>query len=153
MSWRGQKESTPTVDKIENVVGRSCTVHGDLAADGAFRVDGTIEGSVESKASVVVGESGAVKGNVRAVDVLVAGKIHGNVVCTGHLDIMSTGTIEGDIDAKSLRVETGGIFAGTSRMGGKPRDPREHKDPQKDHKDAKGPQLAPELSAQLSAAR
>jgi cytoskeletal protein CcmA (bactofilin family) len=151
MSWRGQKEPSPTVDKIENVVGRSCIVHGDLAADGAFRVDGTIEGSVASKASVVVGESGTVKGNVRAVDVLLAGKIHGNVSCSGHLDIMNTGVIEGDIEAKSLRVEIGGVFAGTSRMGTKPKDQKEQKEPkdQKDQKDKK----APELSAQLSAVR
>jgi cytoskeletal protein CcmA (bactofilin family) len=117
MSWRGQKQPGLAVDKIENVVGRSCVVHGDLVAEGAFRVDGTIQGGVESKGAVVVGESGAVTGNVRAVDVLVAGKIHGNVVCTGHLDILASGVIEGDIDAKSLRVEVGGVFAGTSRMG------------------------------------
>ena len=138
MSWRGNKEPSPTVDKIENVVGRSCTVKGDLSAEGAFRVDGTIEGSVASKASVVVGESGAVKGNVRAVDVLVAGKIHGNVSSSGHLDILSTGVIEGDIDAKSLRVEIGGVFAGTSRMGIKPGD-------QKNPKNAVDP--SPQLSA------
>jgi cytoskeletal protein CcmA (bactofilin family) len=152
MSWRGHKETNPTVDKIENVIGRSCTVHGDLAADGTFRVDGTIEGSVESKASVVVGESGTVKGNIRAVEVLVAGKIHGNVACTGHLDIMSTGSIEGDIDAKSLRVETGGVFAGTSRMGVKSAEQRNQKG-QKDPKDQKDKSAAPELSPQFTAAR
>ena len=122
MSWRASKESGPTVDKIENVVGRSCVVKGDLSAEGAFRVDGTIEGSVESKAAVVIAESGAVTGNIRAVDVLVAGKIHGNVSCSGHLDILRTGAIQGDIEAKSLRVETGGTFAGRSQMGSKPID-------------------------------
>jgi cytoskeletal protein CcmA (bactofilin family) len=129
MNWRGRKESGVTADKIENVVGRSCVVRGDLAADGAFRIDGSIEGSVESKAAVVVGESGAVKGNVRAVDVLVAGRVHGNVSCAGHLEIMGTGTIEGDIAAKSLRVETGGVFTGTSHMGAKASDPSAAADP------------------------
>jgi len=119
MSWRSHKRPGPVADKIENVVGCSCKVRGDLAADGAFRVDGAIEGSVESKTSVVIGETGSVTGNVRAVDVLVAGRVNGNVCCSGHLEIMATGTIEGDIDAKSLRVETGGSFAGTSRMAGK----------------------------------
>lgn len=119
MGWRSHNGSAPPADKIENVVGRSCTVRGDLSAEGAFRVDGTIEGSVESKTAVVIGEMGAVTGNVRAVEVLVAGKIHGNVCASGHLEIMATGTIEGDIDAKSLRVETGGSFAGTSHMGTK----------------------------------
>ncbi len=117
MSWRSHNGSAPPADKIENVVGHSCTVRGDLSAEGAFRVDGTIEGSVESKTAVVIGETGAVTGNVRAADVLVAGKVHGNVCSTGHLEIMATGSIEGDIDAKSLRVETGGSFAGTSHMG------------------------------------
>jgi cytoskeletal protein CcmA (bactofilin family) len=135
MSWRASKESSPTVDKIENVVGRSCVVKGDLSAEGAFRVDGTIEGSVESKASVVVAESGAVTGNIRAVDVLVAGKIHGNVSCSGHLDILSTGAIQGDIEAKSLRVETGGTFAGRSQMGSNPVDKKAVAD------------LSPQLSA------
>jgi cytoskeletal protein CcmA (bactofilin family) len=119
MGWRSRNGSAAAADKIENVVGHSCTVRGDLSAEGAFRVDGTIEGSVESKTAVVIGETGAVTGNVRAVEVLVAGKIHGNVCATGHLEIMATGTIEGDIDAKSLRVETGGSFAGTSHMGTK----------------------------------
>jgi len=135
MSWRGHKESNPTVDKIESVVGLSCVVKGDLCGEGAFRVDGTIQGSVESKAAVVVAESGAVTGNVRAVDVLVAGKIHGNVSCSGHLDILSTGMIEGDIEAKSLRIETGGSFSGRSNMGHKTLDEKGMAD------------LSPQLSA------
>jgi cytoskeletal protein CcmA (bactofilin family) len=119
MAWRNQKETGPAVDQIENVVGRSCVARGDLFADGAFRVDGTIEGSVESKAAVVVAEGGTVTGNVRAADVVVAGKVHGNVHSSGHLEILGTGSIEGDIEVTSLRIETGGVFAGTSLMGGK----------------------------------
>lgn len=120
MSWRSNKETGPMVDKIENLVGRSCTVRGDLSAEGAFRVDGKVEGSMETKAAIVIGESGTVTGNVRATDVVVAGKVHGNVYCSAHLEIMRTGVIEGDIEAKSLRIEIGGVFSGTSRMGAKP---------------------------------
>ena len=72
---------------------------------------------MESRAAVVIGECGAVRGNVTGTDVVVAGKIFGNVVCSGHLEIMATGKIEGDIDAKSVRIETGGVFRGTSHMG------------------------------------
>jgi cytoskeletal protein CcmA (bactofilin family) len=138
MGWRNRKDTLPTLDKIENVVGRSCTARGDLMADGAFRVDGTIEGSVESKASVVVAESGSVTGNVRATDVVVAGKVHGNVRCSGHLEILGTGSIQGDIEVSSLRIETGGVFAGASRMGGKFIDSKTEPD---------GSGVAPQLSA------
>ena len=119
MAWRAKPETggAATHDAIENVLGRSCTLRGDLSADGAFRIDGTIEGSVESRAAVVVGESGVVRGGVRGTDVVVAGTVVGDVVCSGHLEILAKGRIEGDISAKSVRIETGGVFRETSSMG------------------------------------
>jgi cytoskeletal protein CcmA (bactofilin family) len=121
MGWgSGKKDMPPTTsDQIENVLGRSLRVQGDLKAEGAFRIDGTVVGSVESAAAVIVGESGCVQGDVRGRDVVVAGHVQGNVAATGHLDIVASGRIEGDIDAQSVRIETGGVFRGTSRMGGK----------------------------------
>jgi cytoskeletal protein CcmA (bactofilin family) len=118
MGWRSKPDKQgATRDPIENILGRTSLFRGDFSADGAFRIDGWVEGSVESRAAVVIGESGAVRGNVRGTDVVVAGQVFGNVVCTGHLEIMAKGKIEGDIDAQSVRIETGGIFRGTSRMG------------------------------------
>ena len=49
------------------------------------------------------------------------GQSHRQRVCSGHLEILAKGRIEGDIDAKSVRIETGGVFRGTSRMGARPR--------------------------------
>ena len=66
----------------------------------AFRIDGTIEGSVESHASVVVGESGVVRGGVRGTDVVIAGTVQGDVICAGHLEILAKGKVEGDIAAQ-----------------------------------------------------
>lgn len=118
MAWRAKTENgAPTGDTIENILGRSCTVRGDLTAEGAFRIDGTVEGSVEARAAVVVGESGVVRGGLRGTDVVVAGQIYGDVICSGHLEILAKGKVEGDIAAKSVRIETGGVFCGTSRMG------------------------------------
>jgi cytoskeletal protein CcmA (bactofilin family) len=127
MGWGSKKEITPTTsDQIENVLGRSVRVQGDLKAEGAFRIDGTIVGSVESAAAVIVGESGCVQGNVKGRDVVVAGRVEGNVAATGHLDIVASGRIMGDIDAQSVRIETGGVFRGTSRMGGTGEDDAAH---------------------------
>jgi cytoskeletal protein CcmA (bactofilin family) len=118
MAWRSKPETgAPTRAAIENILGRSCTICGDLDADGAFRIDGTIEGSVKSRAAVVIGESGVVRGSVTGSDVVVAGQIHGDVTCSGHLEILAKGHVEGDINAQSVRIETGGVFRGTSRMG------------------------------------
>jgi cytoskeletal protein CcmA (bactofilin family) len=118
MGWRSKDESTrPDREPIENVLGRSAFVRGELSAEGAFRIDGTIEGTVASRAEVVIGETGVVRGDVVGTDVVVAGQIIGNVRCSGHLEILAKGKVEGDIVAQSVRIETGGVFRGTSFMG------------------------------------
>jgi cytoskeletal protein CcmA (bactofilin family) len=119
MAWRSKAENgrASSHEAIENVLGQSLIVRGDLSASGGFRIDGTVEGNVESKAAIVVGESGVVRGDLSGTDVVVAGQIMGRVTCSGHLEILAKGRIEGDIDAKSVRIETGGVFRGTSRMG------------------------------------
>lgn len=119
MAWRSKAENgrAASHEPIENVLGQSLIIRGDLAADGGFRIDGTVEGNVDSKAAIVVGGSGVVHGDVSGTDIVVAGQVMGNVTCSGHLEIRSTGRIEGDLDAKSVRIETGGVFRGTSRMG------------------------------------
>ncbi len=118
MAWGKKPEGASTNrDAIENVLGRSCLIRGDLTAEGAFRIDGTIEGSVESRGAVIVGETGVVRGSVRGTDIVVAGTVEGNVTCSGHLEILAKGKVDGDIDARSVRIETGGVFCGTSRMG------------------------------------
>jgi cytoskeletal protein CcmA (bactofilin family) len=119
MGWGSKKDNRgPGAEQIENVLGKSLVVTGDLKGEGAFRIDGTVEGNVASKSAVYIGEGGVVRGDVSGSDVVIAGQVTGNVSCTGHLEIVATGLIEGDLDAKSVRIETGGVFRGTSRMAG-----------------------------------
>ncbi len=57
------------------------------------------------------------RGDVSGTDIVIAGQVLGSVTCTGHLEILAKGRIEGDIAANSMRIETGGVFRGVSRMG------------------------------------
>lgn len=119
MGWRSKPDKgSARRDEIENVLGPTSLVRGNLSADGAFRIDGWVEGAVESRSTIVIGETGAVRGDVIGVEIVVAGKITGNVSCAGHLEILATGRVDGDIVAKSIRIETGGVFRGTSHMQG-----------------------------------
>src|SRR5262245_61173323 len=98
MAWMSKKSGRSKSDVIENVIGRSAVVHGDLKAEGAFRIDGTVEGAVESAGTIVIGESGVVRGDVRGAEVLIAGQVIGNVFSSSHLDILASGKVDGDIE-------------------------------------------------------
>jgi cytoskeletal protein CcmA (bactofilin family) len=118
MGWGDKKQSSrQATEEITNLLEASTVVRGDLKSDRGFRVDGRIDGSVESAAAIVIGERGHVTGDVRGTDVIIVGRVDGNIHASGHLDIRATGVVIGDVAATSFRIETGGVFRGTSRMG------------------------------------
>jgi len=119
MAW-GKKnggEQRSGTEEIENVLGASSSVRGDLKAERGFRIDGKVDGNVETAGPVVIGETGHIRGNVQGTDVIVVGRVDGNITASGHLDIGAKGKVVGDVTAKSMRIETGGVFRGTSFMG------------------------------------
>src|SRR5438270_12179132 len=119
MAWGTKKNgSSQSSAEIGNILEASSIVRGDLKSERGFRIDGKIEGSVESTAAIVIGETGVVAGDVRGSDVIVVGRVEGNIHASGHLDIRATGKVVGDVNASSFRIETGGLFLGTSRMRG-----------------------------------
>ena len=121
MAWSKKKNGSADLsEEIGNILEASSVVRGDLRSDRGFRIDGKIEGSVESRAAIIIGESGVVSGEIRGSDVIVVGRVEGNIYASGHLDIGATGKVVGDVMAASFRIETGGTFLGTSRMGQEP---------------------------------
>lgn len=111
------KDSIPTFE-VENTIGTGTRVCGDIRGPGGVRIDGTVEGAVEVDGPVVVGEGGTVEGGIRGRDIVVLGRVRGDVHAAGHLEIGSKGKIAGDVTMESFRLHKGGIFRGTSRMGG-----------------------------------
>jgi len=119
MAWgRKQGNEQAAAGEIENILGAASEVRGDLKGDRGFRIDGKVAGNIESGGPVVIGETGHVRGNVQGTDVIVVGKVDGNVTASGHLDVGPKGRVVGDVTARSMRIESGGVFRGTSAMGG-----------------------------------
>jgi cytoskeletal protein CcmA (bactofilin family) len=103
---------------VDNTIGAGTTLRGDVRGPGGFRVEGTVEGSVHADGPVIIGEGGTVDGTVHGRDVIVLGRVRGDVRATGHLEIGPKGKIVGDVTVESVRMHKGGVFRGTSRMPG-----------------------------------
>jgi cytoskeletal protein CcmA (bactofilin family) len=115
--FRDAKIEIPSFD-VENTIGAGSRVRGDLSGPGGFRIDGTVEGAISAEGPVVIGEGGVVEGGVRGRNVVVLGRVRGDVHVTGHLEIGPKGKVLGDITVQSFRMHTGGVFRGTSCMPG-----------------------------------
>ena len=98
-----------------NIIGAKTFVKGDLRGDG-FRIDGTVDGLVDSSGPMFIGEGGVVNGCIRATDLVILGRVEGDIEASGHLEVGPHGRVIGDIAVESFHMHKGGIFRGVSRM-------------------------------------
>ncbi len=111
-------------EKIETAIGSTASLQGVLKAEGSILIDGAFEGEIETAANVIIGRTGKVLANIRARNVLIAGRVKGNIIAFERLDILKEGGVKGDVEAGTLCLEEGAIFHGQSKMRGDENDDR-----------------------------
>jgi cytoskeletal protein CcmA (bactofilin family) len=84
----------------------------------SVRIDGIFKGNIEIDGSLVLGDSGAITGDVRATYFLVAGEVNGNIACSTQLHFASTSKVVGDVQANSLVVDEGAQVSGRYIVSG-----------------------------------
>ncbi|SNS08724.1 protein CcmA, bactofilin family [Belliella buryatensis] len=100
-----------------NVISKETVIKGDIKAQGNIRIEGKVEGIVDSKNKIVIGDSALLVGNLLAVEAEISGKIEGEVHCSGVLFLKKSAIIDGDIYTQKLVVESGATFNGRCQMG------------------------------------
>jgi cytoskeletal protein CcmA (bactofilin family) len=73
---------------------------------------GVLEGHVTCPGELLVGSDARVRADLEAHDLVIAGRVEGDVVVRGRLKITSTGRLEGDAQVGSLVVQEGGVHFG-----------------------------------------
>jgi cytoskeletal protein CcmA (bactofilin family) len=104
------------VERITSVLGPGLIWEGKISGSGGVRIEGTFEGQIGLRGMLVVGESGRVTcENIRAMNVIVAGAVKGNIT-TQKLEIRATGRVWGDVITTSFVTEDGAFLRGQIRM-------------------------------------
>lgn len=98
-------------------IGRSVVIKGEVTGSESLYIDGRIEGSITFKDHrVTVGRNGVVQANISAREVVIMGKVTGNVDCTDRVDIRSEGTLNGDVVSARISVEDGAMLRGSVQL-------------------------------------
>ncbi len=105
--------------ELSTIIGKGSRVVGTLKVDGGLRVNGYVEGSIDSNGFVTIGQSGEAKADIKAKECLVSGKVMGNITVEESLELDKTAVLDGDIIAKSVKIHNGALFNGNSSMGNK----------------------------------
>ncbi|WGH74732.1 polymer-forming cytoskeletal protein [Tenacibaculum tangerinum] len=101
-----------------NIIGKNTKIIGEIISDGDFRIDGTLDGTIQTKGRVVVGSSGFIKGKVECANADVEGKFSGELFVSNTLTVKSSANINGDVVIGKLSVEPGASFNATCTMKG-----------------------------------
>jgi cytoskeletal protein CcmA (bactofilin family) len=110
-------KSTEGTSSSINLIGAGTVIEGDIRSNGDIRIDGTVYGSVSSKAKVVIGTTGVIEGDVNSQNADVSGTVKGKTTISELLFLKSTSKITGDLVTGKLVVEVGASFTGSCNMG------------------------------------
>jgi cytoskeletal protein CcmA (bactofilin family) len=97
---------------METRLDATATFKGNIVTEEDLVVEGTLEGSIQSRASVTVAQGARVTGPIHARDLEVAGTVEGDITASDHVHLSPTGRIQGDVRAIHLRVDDGGVMQG-----------------------------------------
>jgi len=97
---------------INTIIGPNTNLTGDIEAGGFTRIDGSIRGEVKAKGRVVIGERARMKGNVTGTNITIGGVVLGNIIADGHLVILSTALVIGDIITRRIQADDGCFING-----------------------------------------
>jgi len=102
----------------QNRINEGTKLVGEITSEGFFRIDGTIEGNVNTPSKVVIGKTGVINGTLSCENADIEGRIEGNLDVSGTLSLKSTAHIKGEVIAGKLAVEPGATFNATCSMKG-----------------------------------
>jgi cytoskeletal protein CcmA (bactofilin family) len=103
--------TTTTADQA--TIGKSLVIKGEVTGSESLYIDGRVEGSINLSGNrVTVGRNGVVAANINAREIVVLGKVRGNLTASDRVDIRSDGSLTGDVVAARISIEDGAYFKG-----------------------------------------
>lgn len=93
------------------------TLKGEISGREDLWIGGNIDGKLHfDSARVAVGTSGIVHGEIEAREVLIEGKVEGNLRATERLEITASGNVHGDATAPRVALQEGAVFHGAMEI-------------------------------------
>ncbi len=112
-----RQEPPPDEGTADTIVGPQSYFTGTFRSEKDLRVEGTLEGEIDCRGTVIVAKDATLSATVRARNIEIAGSVTGDVFIEERLHLRSSGEMRGQSHAASFIVEEGGYFEGEMKMG------------------------------------
>jgi cytoskeletal protein CcmA (bactofilin family) len=105
----------PSIPAARNLsfLGPSLEIKGKLSGEEDLQIDGKVEGPIALQGQkLIAGRSAQLHSEISAREVIVYGKVQGNVRAQDRVEIKKDGSVLGDITTARISIEDGAYFKG-----------------------------------------
>ena len=97
---------------INTIIGKGSAISGNMKINGFIRIDGDIDGNLETDGNVIVGENARIRGDLTAKSVIIGGIIKGNVKALESVKVLAEAVVIGDIISRKVQVDGSAVIHG-----------------------------------------
>ncbi len=113
--------SIPVSPRATACISQGIRIKGEVTGSEDLFVDGVVDGKLNlTNGSLTIGPNGSVKADVTAREVVVRGKIEGNITGRDKVHLWSTGQVTGEVRTERLAIEDGALLRGRVEAGKQP---------------------------------
>ena len=113
--------SLPVSPRAAACISQGIRIKGEVTGSEDLFVDGSVDGKLNLvNGSLTIGPNGSVKADVSAREVIVRGKVEGNVTAREKVQLWSTGQVNGEVRTDRLAIEDGALLRGKVEAGKPP---------------------------------
>ncbi len=116
MIFNKQAKGAPKGGDLSAFIDEASEIEGKYTFTGTVMMNGRFSGEIQTADTLIIGDKGVVKANIRAGTVVVSGEVTGNVLATERVELRGTARVFGDVEAPVVVVEEGVVFEGHCRM-------------------------------------
>ncbi len=99
------------------LLAKGVLLTGEIRVEGTVRIDGRLDGEIQTKGQVIIGEDGLVQGTITAGTVISSGRIKAKVTAIERVQLLKTATLIGEVHTPVLIMEEGARIQGVTDMG------------------------------------
>lgn len=115
----GQKQRRRTLDHIGDfttMLGPESVYMGVFQGKDNHIIYGEVQGECDLEGILVLGEGSRWKGNIRAANIVIAGRVEGDIQATNKLELAKTAYVRGKITSPVVAIARGAVHEGSIRM-------------------------------------
>lgn len=113
---KADRRAFDRIKDFATTIGAGTAFAGEMTGSDSIVTHGSVTGNCKVDGSVVISHGGSWKGDISALNVLIAGEVEGNVTAQNQLEMLASAKVNGRLACRRIAIAEGAVHQGEIRM-------------------------------------